>query len=169
MQDDWIMIFPPLNAALNTLTTALLVLGFAFIRKGNVEVHKRLMISAFCTSAVFLACYITYHVLKDGVMTRFEEPVWAKYIYFPLLGSHTILAIVALPMILLTMWRGIFRMDEKHRAIARWTWPIWIYVSFTGVLVYLMLYQWFPQKKQARPEAAARITAPAVSGLAKEG
>ncbi|HSI83710.1 MAG: DUF420 domain-containing protein [Candidatus Methylacidiphilales bacterium] len=143
---DWISIFPPLNASLNTLTTILLSLGFYFICKGNVEVHKRFMISAFISSAVFLACYLTYHFLKAGHVTRFETPGWPAYIYFPLLISHTILAVIALPMILLTIYRGLYRYDELHRRIARYTWPIWMYVSVTGVLVYMMLYQWFPQK-----------------------
>ena len=139
-------ILPHVNASLNTLTTTLLLLGFYFICKKDVETHKRFMISAFCSSAVFLTCYLTYHFLKEGNVTRFQTPGWPSYIYFPLLISHTILAMVALPMILLTMWRGLYRHDELHRKIARWTWPVWIYVSVTGVLVYLMLYQWFPQK-----------------------
>jgi uncharacterized membrane protein YozB (DUF420 family) len=108
------------------------------------------MISAFVTSIVFLCCYLTYHgylavVLHRGP-TRFLNPEWFRPIYLTILLTHTILAIVIVPLILITLWRAKKERFELHKKIARWTWPLWMYVSVTGVIVYLLLYQIFPQK-----------------------
>lgn len=141
-------LLPTINAGLNTVATVLLIAGWVAIRRRNVETHKRLMISAFAVSVMFLACYVTYHVLRQietGVgHTPFQHTGLVRVVYFSILIPHLILAMVNLPMILLTLYRAFRGQFEKHRRIARWTLPIWIYVSVTGVLVYMMLYHWFP-------------------------
>lgn len=140
--------FPALNATLNALTALLLLAGFIFIKRGNKNAHRACMISAFATSAVFLACYLTYHFgmqyyYGKGV-TKFTTPGWPRIIYLTILGTHTILAVVILPLILRTLYLAAKERFDEHRRLARWTWPIWIYVSITGVIVYLMLYQIYP-------------------------
>jgi uncharacterized membrane protein YozB (DUF420 family) len=141
---------PAVNASLNGLSAVFLTAGFVFIKRGNKIAHRNSMIAAFCTSVVFLACYLTYHtwlavVLHQGP-TRFLNPLWFRPIYLTILLSHTILAIVIVPMILMTLNRARLQRFELHKKIARWTWPLWMYVSVTGVVVYLLLYQIFPQK-----------------------
>jgi uncharacterized membrane protein YozB (DUF420 family) len=138
------------NASLNGLSAIFLTFGFIFIKRGNKIAHRNCMISAFCTSIIFLGCYITYHsylavVLHRGP-TRFLEPEWFRPIYLTILLTHTILAIVIVPMILITLNRARLQRFELHKKIARWTWPLWMYVSVTGVIVYLLLYRIFPQK-----------------------
>ncbi len=140
---------PVVNAGLNALSTFFLIAAFVFIRRKNIPAHRNCMLAAFGTSVLFLASYLTYHtyvayVLKRGP-TIFKDPEWFRPIYLAILGSHTILAMVVVPLALVTLYLGWKRRDERHRRIARWTWPIWIYVSFTGVLIYLLLYQIFPQ------------------------
>jgi uncharacterized membrane protein YozB (DUF420 family) len=108
------------------------------------------MISAFVTSIIFLTCYLIYHgylaiALHRGP-TRFLNPAWFRPIYLTILGTHTLLAIIIVPLILMTLWRAKKQNFEAHKKIARWTWPLWMYVSVTGVIVYLLLYQVFPQK-----------------------
>ena len=139
------MNLPPVNAGLNSLSAVLLLCGYVMIRRGNRRAHAACMISALVTSAVFLACYLTYHYLKEGHVTRFptEYPV-ARIVYFVILGTHSVLAVVNLPMVVLTVIPAVRGNFERHRRMARWTWPIWMYVSVTGVIVYFMLYQWFP-------------------------
>ena len=139
------MNLPPVNAGLNSLSAIFLLAGFIFIRRGNKRAHVACMVSALVTSAVFLACYLTYHYLKEGHVTRFPEeyPV-ARIVYLVILGTHTVLAMVNLPMIVLTVIPALRKRFDRHRRMARWTWPIWMYVSVTGVIVYFMLYQWFP-------------------------
>ena len=139
------MNLPPVNAALNSLSAVLLLVGYIFIRRGQKRAHITCMVSALVTSALFLACYLTYHYLKEGHVTRFsvEYPV-ARMVYLVILGTHTILAVVNLPMIFLTVIPAVRQRFDRHRRIARWTLPIWMYVSVTGVIVYFMLYQWFP-------------------------
>ncbi|MBU6410324.1 MAG: DUF420 domain-containing protein [Verrucomicrobia bacterium] len=141
---------PAVNASLNGLSAAFLTAGFIFIRKKNIPAHRFCMISAFCTSAVFLACYVTYHgwlavVLHRGP-TRFEHPLWFRPYYLAILLTHSILAMVIVPMVFVTLIRALRQRFDTHRKIARWTWPLWMYVSVTGVIVYLLLYQIFPQK-----------------------
>ena len=141
---------PAINASLNGLSAIFLTAGFIFIRCKNVSAHKRCMISAFVTSCIFLVCYLTYHTYLGVVLhqgpTKFLNPIWFRPIYLTILLTHTILAIVIVPLILITLWRAKKERFELHKKIARWTWPLWMYVSVTGVIVYLLLYQIFPQK-----------------------
>lgn len=136
---------PAINASLNGLSAVFLTLGFIFIKRGNKTAHRNCMIAAFATSVVFLGCYLTYHALSHTV-TRFVEPAWFRPIYLVILLTHTVLAMVIVPLILMTLWRAKKGNFEAHKKIARWTWPLWLYVSVTGVVIYLLLYQIFPQK-----------------------
>ena len=136
---------PAVNASLNALATVFLTLGFIFIKQQKKEAHRNCMIAAFITSTVFLACYLTYHFSVTAV-TKFQGQGIVRPIYFIILITHIILAVVIVPMILMTMSRALKARWEHHKKIARWTWPLWMYVSVTGVIVYLMLYQWFPAK-----------------------
>ena len=141
---------PAVNASLNGLSAIFLTSGFIFIRRGNKIAHRNCMISAFCTSVVFLVCYVIYHSYRYYALhvgpTRFENPQWFRPIYLTILLTHTVLAIVIVPMILITLSRALREKFDRHKKIARWTWPLWMYVSITGVVVYLLLYQIFPQK-----------------------
>lgn len=136
-------IFPPLNAVLNGLSTIFLILGFVFIRKGDKARHRVCMLSALATSTVFLACYLTYHA--QAGRTVFRDPAWFRPIYLTILLTHTVLAVVTVPLVLATVYNAIKERFETHRRLARWTWPIWLYVSITGVVIYLLLYRIFPQ------------------------
>ncbi len=139
-------ILPPINATLNGVATVLLTLGFIFIKSGNKKAHKRCMISAFATSVIFLVCYVAHKVLVRGVHTPFGGEGAIRMIYYGMLISHIILAIAIVPMVVVTMSRAFKENFAAHKAIARWTWPVWMYVSITGVLVYFFLYVWFPKK-----------------------
>jgi uncharacterized membrane protein YozB (DUF420 family) len=136
---------PAVNATLNGLSAIFLIAGFVLIKRGNKTAHRYCMISAFCTSVVFLACYLTYHATVKTV-THFVDPAWFKPIYLTILLTHTLLAAAIVPLILMTLWRAKKENFEAHKKIARWTWPLWLYVSVTGVVIYLLLYQVFPQK-----------------------
>lgn len=136
---------PALNASLNALSALLLACGYASIRAGKMEIHKRFMVSAFWVSVVFLASYVIYHIRVKQVVL-FQGQGWIRPVYFTLLTSHTILAIVIVPMILITLRRAWLGKFDKHRLIARWTLPLWFYVSVTGVVVYLMVYQIYAVK-----------------------
>ena len=144
-----ILQLPAVNATLNGLSAIFLTLGFIFIKRGNKIAHRNCMITAFCTSTIFLGCYLTYHgylyfELHRGP-TRFLDPEWFRPIYLTILISHTILAVVIVPLILMTLWRAKLGRFELHKKIARWTWPLWMYVSVTGVVIYWLLYIKFPQ------------------------
>ncbi|MFO8029044.1 MAG: DUF420 domain-containing protein [Cyclonatronaceae bacterium] len=141
---------PLLNAILNSIATIFLLTGFYFIRKKNVEAHMRMMWSAFIVSALFIISYLIFHYHVGSV--GYDGTGWIRPIYFVILLSHIVLAIVNLPMILLTMYRAIRKDYARHRKIARWTWPIWMYVSVTGVVVYLFM-EWSGSydKLQAMP------------------
>lgn len=136
--------FPTLDAALNAASAVLLTLGFVFIRRKNIVAHKTCMISAFVASSLFLVCYLWYHA-HHGV-THFTGQGFARGFYFALLGSHTVLAAVIVPLVLMTLYRALRGRFQKHRKIARWTLPLWLYVSVTGVLVYWMLYHLYPAR-----------------------
>jgi len=136
---------PAVNATLNGLSAVFLGLGYVFIKRGQKIAHRNCMIAAFCTSVVFLACYLTYHAMVKTV-THFVDPAWFKPIYLTILLTHTILAVVIVPLILVTLWRARQQQFDAHKKIARWTWPLWLYVSVTGVVIYVLLYQIFPQK-----------------------
>src|SRR6266404_6413910 len=128
-----------LNASLNGVSAILLAGGYVAIRSGKIAVHKAFMIAAFAVSSVFLASYLVYHYRVGHV--AFQGQGWIRPVYFTLLTSHTILAIVIVPMILITLRRAWTERFDKHRAIAKWTLPLWFYVCVTGVIVYWMVYQ----------------------------
>jgi uncharacterized membrane protein YozB (DUF420 family) len=129
---------PHLNAALNGTSALLLLVGFYLIKRSNRKAHRAVMIAAFGVSVLFLISYLTYHAHVGSV--RFQRQGWIRPLYFAILISHSTLAAVALPMILVTLGRALRNRFDLHRHIARWTFPIWLYVSVTGVIVYLMLY-----------------------------
>ncbi len=136
---------PAINASLNALSTVFLTAGFIFIKRGQINAHRNSMIAALITSAIFLGCYLYYHFTVE-VVTKFVNPAWFRPIYITLLISHVILAVAILPLIAMTFTRALKQRYELHKKIARWTWPLWMYVSVTGVLIYFLLYQIFPQK-----------------------
>jgi len=131
---------PTLNAALNGTSAVLLTLGYLFIRRKKVNLHKACMVSAFVISTLFLVSYLTYHYHAGS--KPFPGEGWTRPLYFAILISHVILATATLPLSIVTLARGVRGRFEKHRSIARWALPIWLYVSVTGVVVYLMLYRW---------------------------
>jgi uncharacterized membrane protein YozB (DUF420 family) len=128
-----------LNATLNGTSAILLAGGYLAIRSGKRQTHKKFMVSAFLVSCVFLVSYLIYHYRVGHV--AFQGQGWIRPVYFVLLISHTILAVAIVPLILITLRRAWTERFDKHRAIARWTLPVWFYVSVTGVIVYLMVYQ----------------------------
>lgn len=140
MQIDY-NIFPPIDATLNGTTAILLTIGHNFIKRGAVAKHRVLMIAAFITSSVFLGCYLYYHFRVGSV--HFRGQGWSRPLYFSILISHTVLAAVVVPMILITLTFALTNRFDRHRRLARWTYPVWMYVSVTGVIVYLMLYKLF--------------------------
>lgn len=137
---------PAINACMNGAATVLLILGRIAIAKGEQEKHARCMRAAFAFSAIFLAGYLTYHfvVIPELGTTPFNGTGALKIAYLVMLASHILLAMVNLPMVLWTFWLAHKERWESHKRLARWTFPIWLYVSVTGVLVYLVLYQWNP-------------------------
>jgi uncharacterized membrane protein YozB (DUF420 family) len=143
-----------LNATLNGTSAVLLACGYAAIKSGKMKVHKAFMIAAFSVSTAFLVSYLIYHYRVGHVV--FQGQGWIRPVYFALLLSHTVLAIVIVPMILMTLRRAWLEKFDRHRIIARWTLPLWFYVSITGVIVYLLVYQVYA------PQVAAGIanTAP---------
>lgn len=132
---------PALNASLNTLSALCLVTGYVLIRQGRRDAHKRAMIGALVTSALFLASYLVYHYHVGS--RPFPGTGVVRWIYFAILISHVILAIVIVPLALVTTARGLWNQFDRHLRVARWTFPLWLYVSITGVVVYLMLYQMY--------------------------
>jgi len=139
---DYISYLPHLNAILNSTSAILLIVGYRFIKRGQINAHRLCQTSAVVTSTVFLISYLTYHYYHGD--TRFLGQGIIRPIYFTILITHVILAIVIVPLVLITFYRAL-RMDfVRHRRIARWTLPLWLYVSVTGVIVYLMLYHFYP-------------------------
>jgi uncharacterized membrane protein YozB (DUF420 family) len=134
--------FPALIASLNGVSAILLAVGRFMIARGRMAAHRACMIAAVVASALFLAFYVYFHA-HVGNIRFLGHGVW-RTIYFVVLIPHVTLAIVIVPMVMITLVRGLRARYDSHRAIARWTWPLWMYVSVTGVLVYFMLYQWFP-------------------------
>ena len=142
MNPEFISYLPHINACLNGTSAVLLLSGYSFIRSGNVAAHRTCQVSALAVSLLFLASYLTYHFHHGA--TRFQGTGLARPFYFTVLTSHTIRAMVIVPLVVLTFYRA-FRGDfTRHRRIARITLPLWLYVSITGVIVYLMLYQIYP-------------------------
>jgi uncharacterized membrane protein YozB (DUF420 family) len=133
--------FPALNAFLNGTSAVLIGTGLYFIRSGRVQTHKRMMLSAFVTSCLFLISYLYYHLVLRAGVTHFRGNGISRPIYFSILFSHTILAVVVVPFILVTLARALKGHVQRHKAIAPYTFAIWMYVSITGVVIYLMLYK----------------------------
>jgi uncharacterized membrane protein YozB (DUF420 family) len=137
-------VLPAVNASLNGLSGVLLLIAYVHIRRRRIEAHRRFMLAACATSLLFLVLYITNHYLRHGIVTRFTGTGAIRPLYFAILISHTILAITIVPMAIVSVRNGLKMRVPQHRRIARWTFPLWMYVSVTGVLVYFFLYQWFP-------------------------
>jgi len=157
---------PAVNATLNGLAAVFLSFGLYFIRHRNQQAHRNCMISAFVASGLFLACYLTYHGYlayhEHQGPTRFLHPAWFRPIYLTILLTHTALAVVILPLAIITLNRALRQRFDRHRSIARWTWPLWMYVSVTGVVIYLLLYQVFPQnlKQPVQQAPVAEVSRP---------
>ena len=137
-----ITVLPHFHASCNAITTVLLLAGFYFIKQGKKDHHKACMVSALVVSALFLASYLTYHYFVGTFKFAGQGPV--RVLYFFILTTHTVLAIAALPMIVMTIYRAVKENFEAHKKIARYTLPVWLYVSVTGVLVYWLLYHIYP-------------------------
>jgi uncharacterized membrane protein YozB (DUF420 family) len=135
---------PALNASLNFVSTVFICTGWYLIRRGHWRRHIACMITAVISSTLFLAGYVTYHLHVGEQSTRFTAHGIVRYLYFAMLVTHILLAFVTLPLVVLTLAPVFRRRWERHTRIARWTMPIWLYVSVTGVLVYFMVYKWFP-------------------------
>jgi uncharacterized membrane protein YozB (DUF420 family) len=130
---------PAVNATLNGISGVLLIAGYLLMRARRIELHRRVMIAAFVTSSLFLICYIVYHANVGSV--RFTRPGFVRPLYFTILITHVTLAATVPPLAIITLSRGLKARYPQHRRIARWTFPIWLYVSVTGVLVYVLLYR----------------------------
>jgi putative membrane protein len=147
---DFIFTLPHVNALLNTTSALFLIAGYIFIRRRQIKAHRASMIAAFVTSSIFLVSYVLYHSLLAYYLgqgpTKFRGEGFVRPLYFVILITHTILAIVIVPFIIVTLRRGLKRQDARHKRIARWTLPLWLYVSVTGVVVYLMLYRIYPSR-----------------------
>jgi len=130
---------PALNATLNATSAALLSLGWIAIRARRIAVHRAFMVAALVTSTAFLTSYVIYHAQVGSV--RFQGQGWIRPLYFSILLTHTVLAITIVPLVIVTVRRAVRRDYRRHRALARWTLPLWLYVSVTGVVIYLMLYR----------------------------
>lgn len=140
---------PAINATLNGLSLVFLTLGFIHIRRGNKTAHRNCMLATFASSTLFLIGYLSYHTYRVRVLglgpTVFKDPAWFRPIYLTILISHTILAAAIVPLGLYTLSLALREKFERHKKFARITWPIWMYVSITGVVIYFLLYQIFPQ------------------------
>ncbi|HUP02317.1 MAG TPA: DUF420 domain-containing protein [Gemmatimonadota bacterium] len=136
---------PLVNASLNGAAAALLAAGYGFIRRGQVARHRACMLCALAVSALFLISYLVYHAQVGSV--RFTAGGWPRTLYFAILLTHTPLAASIVPLALVTAWQALSGRFDRHVRIARWTLPLWLYVSVTGVLIYMMLYQWFPSNE----------------------
>jgi uncharacterized membrane protein YozB (DUF420 family) len=139
-----VQFFPPLNASLNALSGIFLLIGYFLIRQKRIQQHKRFMLAACTSSVLFLICYVTYHTIRGGVVTKFAGTGFWRTFYLTMLTSHTILAVVILPLAIVSVYNGLKMRVPQHRRVVRWTFPLWMYVSVTGVLVYFFLYHWFP-------------------------
>jgi uncharacterized membrane protein YozB (DUF420 family) len=130
---------PSFNAALNSLSAILLIAGYLFIKSRNIKAHRACMLAAFASSILFLISYLVYHYQVGSVPFKGQGGI--RLVYFTILLTHTVLAITVVPLALVTLFRALKERFDRHRRIARWTFPIWLYVSVTGVVVYWMLYQ----------------------------
>ena len=148
--NGFIFTLPHVNALLNMTSGLCLITGYIFIRCRRINAHRASMIAAFVASIMFLISYVTYHSLRAYSLgfgpKKFEGEGFIRPVYFFILITHTILAVVIVPFVIVTLRRGLKRQDARHRRIARWTFPLWLYVSVTGVVVYVMLYQIYPSR-----------------------
>ena len=129
---------------LNATSALFLLSGYILIRRKNVSAHRLCMLSAVTASVLFFICYLIYHYNVGA--TKFQGPGWARTVYFSILIPHTILAVAMVPFVIVTLIRTLRNQFDKHRRVARWTFPVWLFVSVTGVIVYFMLYHWFPSR-----------------------
>lgn len=147
---DFLHIFPHVNATLNATSGVLLLFGLYFILTKQVRRHRFCMLSASAVSALFLVCYVTHHIIRTSLYgigpTKFTGEGLARPVYFTILTSHTVLATLVTPFVLVTLSRGLKGKFDAHKRLARFVYPVWLYVSITGVIVYLMLYQLFPAR-----------------------
>jgi putative membrane protein len=134
-------IFPIVNASLNGTSAVLLFTAHGMIKRGRMAAHRTLMLTAVVTSSLFLTSYLYYHWHVGSV--HFQRQGWWRWVYISILTSHTILAMTIVPLVIITLSRALRERFDRHRAIARWTYPLWMYVSVTGVVIYFMLYHWF--------------------------
>jgi putative membrane protein len=144
--DEFVKQLPHINASLNALATVLLILGYALIKRRQEAAHKWTMLACFAVSVVFLGCYLTYHYQLEGVSKKFPsypQPA-VRYTYYTILLTHVVLAALVPFLAIATIYLGLTDKRISHRRLAKWTFPIWLYVSVTGVIVYLMLYQLYP-------------------------
>ena len=144
MPDEIVRFLPTLNAMLNGTSGLFLVAGFVFIRRRQIAAHRACMVAALISSLLFLTSYLVYHYHAGA--TRFAASGAARAVYFVILISHTILAAVIVPLVIVTATRALRGQFARHMKVARWTLPMWLYVSVTGVIVYLMLYHWYPSR-----------------------
>lgn len=142
---EWVSSLPAVNASLNGLSFLLLISAYVQIRRGNREAHRKLMLSACASSVLFLISYLVYH--NNSGMTKFAGEGWSRTAYFFILFTHIPLAAIVVPLAITTLTFGLTERFDRHRRIARITFPIWLYVSVTGVLVYFFLYHWFPSSR----------------------
>lgn len=147
-----VSVLPVVNAVLNATAATLLLIGHRFIKKGNTKAHRKTMISVVVVSGLFLVSYLTYHGIHGS--QPFQGSGWVRVLYFTILVSHSILAAAIVPLALITLVRGLRERYDSHKKIARWTYPIWLYVSVTGVVIYLMLYQLFPPQEAIQSSRA---------------
>lgn len=136
-----VTILPTINALLNSASAVLMITGHRFMHQGRIAAHRACMIAAVSSSSLFLVSYLYYHFHAGAI--RFQGTGWIRPVYFTILTTHTILAAAVVPLVLITLILGLRGNFEKHRPVARWTYPIWLYVSITGVLIYFMVYHWF--------------------------
>jgi len=142
MSEETIRLLPTLNAILNATSGILIVAGFFFVRRKRINAHRACMIAAVSSSILFLISYLVYHYHHGA--TRFPGTGWVRAFYFIILISHTILAALIVPFVIVTLRRALRGQFARHMRVARWTFPMWLYVSITGVIVYLMLYHFYP-------------------------
>jgi putative membrane protein len=144
--DAFVAQLPHVNASLNALATVLLIAGYVLIKRRQESAHKWTMLACFAVSAVFLACYLTYHWHLEGVSKKFPSypPPAVRFTYYTILLTHVVLAAAVPFLAIATIYLGLTDKRLAHRRLARWTFPIWLYVSITGVIVYLLLYQLYP-------------------------
>jgi putative membrane protein len=135
---------PPVNACFNAASAIFLARGYVLIKRGRQDAHRNSMIAALISSTLFLIGYLTYHA--HAGTTRFENPHWFRPIYLTILLTHTLLAAAVVPLVIFTLIPALRTRFDRHKRIARWTWPVWMYVSVTGVVIYFLLYQLFPQR-----------------------